>query len=296
MSNTETVTINTGDEAAKGPSIEEQYKALQAEGLVDPTGDVPGQKDAQGGAEPGAGEGADDNDASSVPEKFRNADGSLNAEALLKSYQELERSKSRGEPSDNGETPESVQATPEERKAAEDATQKAGLNLQEVSAEWWSNGGLKDETYTKLADAGYPKEMVDIYIEGLTGRTTQVVDQVHALFGGDEDGAAAYDEMAEWAADNLSDAEIEAYDRAVNSGNAASALIAVRGLKAQWEATLAADADEEPEETVTAKGGKVSGNVYTHPDEYMADLNDERYETNEAFRRQVMSKLARSNI
>lgn len=292
MSNTESVTINTGDEGNKGPSLEEQLETLQKEGLIDPEGDVPGQdEDAQGGAEPGSEDGATDDDASSVPDKFKNPDGTVNTEALLKSYKELEQKNSQKDEDDTEAQPQEAAVTEEERKAAEEATKKAGLDLNEVSAEWWENDGLSDATYTKLAEAGYPKEMVDIYIEGLTSRTVNTSASAYEIAGGED----KYEEMAEWASDNLSEAEVAAYDKAVNSKDAETALMAVRGLKARYDSEMAKDASEEPEEVVTSKG-QVKGDVYESMDDYMADMNDPKYDENETFRKKVMAKLARSNI
>ena len=76
---------------------------------------------------------------------------------------------------------------------------------------------------------------------------------------------------------------------------AATVVMAVKGLKATMDAAVKATASEEPDEQI-GKGGKVAAAVYETLDDYMADLNDPRYDTNETFRRQVMAKLDRSNV
>ncbi|WP_349434237.1 hypothetical protein [Pararhizobium sp. A13] len=272
---------------ATGPSLEEQYEALKAEGLV--SDDVPGATTeatpvAQGGAD-GDQEGAEER-PSWLPAKFNTVEEYV-------TYNEGLEAKL-ANPKATAEEPQGAQATAEETAAAEEATKKAGLDLGTVSQEWATNGGLTDETYTKLADAGYPREMVDIYIEGLTNRANAVERQAHELVG----GADTYGEMIDWAIDNLSPEDQEAFDAAVNSNNPRQAMLAIKGLKADWEAALQvelADASQEPEAPLNGKGAPAA-NVYQTLDDYMEDLNDPRYDTNETFRNQVMQKLSRSKI
>lgn len=290
MTAQQTVTINTGDEGAKGPSLDEQYKALVDEGLISDDGDVPGktpgETESQGG-DKGAKKGSNEERPSWLPEKFKSV------EDYVKSYEELERKLGAGGKKTE-ETPsedKSAQPTAEERKAAEEATKKAGLDLSAISAEYAENGGLTEDTYTKLEAAGYPKEMVDIYIEGLTNRLNATTNAAYEITGGEE----AYGEMIDWAIANLSPEEQDAFDRAVNSNNKATVVMAVKGLKATMDAAVKANASEEPAEQIT-RSGKTATTVYETLDDYMADLNDPRYDTNESFRRKVMEKLDRSNI
>ena len=281
MTNTQTATIT--ETSSSEPSLEAQYEALKAEGLV--SDDAEGASTetpevAQGGAE-GEQDGGEDR-PSWLPEKF------ATVEDYLAYVKELEEGKTKDDPAD---TDEVAEPTPEERKAAEEATARAGLDLNTVSKEWFDNGGLTADTYDKLAKAGYPKEMVDIYIEGLTSRTNSVTNDAYAVVGGEE----KYGEMIDWAIDNLSDAQQKAFDAAINSNNPAKAMLAIKGLKADWTAALAADASQEPEVQINGKGGPKS-DTYASLDDYMEDLNDPRYDTNETFRNKVAAKLARSSI
>lgn len=295
MAQYESSTITGEATNSPNPSLEEEYAALQKEGIIDPEGDTPGEDpNAQGGAEDGSAGGAEDG-TPSVPEKFLNEDGTVNTEALLKSYQELEKRQSKGddEYDDDVSEHEYAPATEEERAAAEEATEAAGLDLNEVSQEWFENNGvLSDDTYDALDEAGYPREMVDIYIEGLTSRTSNTINAAYEVSGGEE----GYEAMAEWASQNLSQEEINAYDAVVNGSNKAAVVMAVRGLKAQYDAAMSKDSSEEPEEVISAKGGRTRGDTYEDMAQYMADMDDPRYETSEAFRAKVAAKLGRSNI
>ncbi|MER9205200.1 hypothetical protein [Mesorhizobium sp. M0771] len=284
----QTVTLNTGDEGNKGPSIEDQYKALVEEGVIADDGDIPGQEAKASTEKDAPAKDSNEERPSWLPAKFKTV------EAFLKSHEELEKKLGSGKkeeaPVEEAETPK-PQASVEERKAAEDATKKAGLDLSTVSQEYLDKGGLTDETYTKLDAAGYPKEMVDIYIEGLTNRLNVTSNAAYDVTGGQE----GYGEMIDWAIANLTEDEQGAFDRAVNSNNKATVLMAVKGLKATMDAAVKANASEEPAEQIS-KGGKTPTTTYESLDDYMADLNDPRYDTSETFRRKVMEKLDRSSI
>ncbi|KQR67874.1 capsid assembly protein [Rhizobium sp. Leaf341] len=274
-------------DGATGPSLEEQYEALKAEGLVsdDDTGASTGATPvAQGGAEGDHEEASTDDERPSwLPAKYKTV------EEYVAYVSELEAKQ--GGTADDTAAPKGNEPTAEERAAAEAATTKAGLDLNTVSQEWADNGSLTAETYTKLADAGYPKEMVDIYIEGLTNRANAVQSQAFELVG----GADSYGEMIDWAIQNLSDEDQAAFDSAVNSNNPRQAMLAIKGLKADWEASLMEDLSYEPESPVSTKGA-APVNTYQSLDDYMEDLNDPRYDTNESFRASVMAKLSRSKI
>lgn len=239
---------------------------------------------------------------SGIPEKFKGEDGNVDVQKLLKSYKELEKMKGRQqEEADDADAdddyheddprrttdPNGSEVTEEERKAAEEATKKAGLDLPSVSQEWWDNGGLSEETYGKLANAGFPKEMVDTYIDGLVARNSSTEIAAYDAVGGQD----AYSEMIEWAAGSLSPAEIAAYDAVVNSGSKSQVVMAVKGLQARYAATKA----NEPSEQITPRGGVSKGSVYESYAEMERDMSDPRYGQDPAYTRKVEAKAMRSN-
>lgn len=286
---TETVTIKP-TENPNNPTIEESYQQLIEEGYVDnDSGEIttePNVSDNTG-------------DTPSSLEKFRDPKtGQIDYAKLEKSYLELEKMKARPKQSEddddyypddsNDDYDEYPEPTEEDREFADEVTREAGLDLQEVSDEWATNGDLSEDTYSALEDAGYPREAVETYINGLVSGNMALANEAYGVVG----GAAEYDAMIDWAIDNLSDDEHGAFDSAVNSGNKAMVLQAVRGLNARY-ASANDDGTREPASTESGRAA-VSKNSYKHLDEYMADLNDPRYETSEGYRNQVMIKLGNS--
>ncbi|MCF4099792.1 capsid assembly protein [Maritalea mediterranea] len=299
MSNSnENSVVISGEEYEPGPSLEESYEALKKEGIVTDEGEGVASEPnegAQGGAEEGdAGQDSNEDRPDWLPSKFKTP------EELSKAYEELQRKLSEGkqESSDDEQTDDSddnseteTKVSEEEVKAVKDATDKAGLDLNVIQQEWYDEGGLKDETYEALEKAGYPRDMVDTYIDGLVARTGDVVMSGFEAAGGQE----AYGEMIEWASQNLSDEEQQAFDKAVTSKDKNTVLMAIKALKADWQAAVSNDDTQEPEETVEASGA-VKGNAYQSLDDYIADLSNPQYDQSETFRQKVAEKLARSDI
>jgi hypothetical protein len=227
-----------------------------------------------------------------LPEKFKSP------EDLAKAYGELEKKfstrtkelpveetptdENAEEENDNTDEPETVED--EARKTVEDA----GLDFDELSTKYWENGELDQASYEKLEKAGIPKAIVDQYIAGQEALLTATRNSVYESVGGE----TRYAEMTQWAADNLSKDEVIAYNRAVNSGDMASAMMAVKGLKARYDA----DAGFEPSREVRGETAKTGASTYRSIAELEKDMGDKRYWNDPAFRKDVERKLARSNI
>ena len=106
-----------------------------------------------------------------------------------------------------------------------------GLDISEFEQEFDATGGLSEESYAKLEQAGLGKAVVDSYIAGRTALLEGFISDVKGLAGG-EDG---YRAITEWAdKGGLTDAEKESYNRVMNSGDKALIKLAVSGLVAKY--------------------------------------------------------------
>ena len=224
------------------------------------------------------------------------------AEDLAKAYSELEKKfSSRGkedvtietqsddsttDTSAEGDNSEEETQTPEEK--ARQVTKEAGLNFDELSAAYWENGQLDEAHYTKLEQAGIPKAIVDQFIAGQEALLTATRQSVFSSVGGEE----AYNEMTAWAAENFTKEEVDAYNKAVNSGDTNIAMMAVKGLKGRYDATVGF----EPTRQVKGSSTKTGSSVYRSVAELEKDMSDPRYKNDPAFRKDVERKLSRSDI
>ena len=162
-----------------------------------------------------------------------------------------------------------------------------------------NNGTLTDDMYTDLNKAGFNKTMVDSYLEGVRNQVgmeqAQVneapvlsdteVAEVHSIAGGKQ----GYEQLMAWASDNISDADAKNFDEVVETGNKAAVTFAVKALFGQYE-----DAVGRYSNLVT---GKVApAEVYRSMAQVVSDMNDPRYDRDEAYRDDVQAKLQRSNL
>lgn len=217
-----------------------------------------------------------------IPEKFWDAEkGEVRVEDLAKSYAELEKNK--GKPA---EQPKVADKAPEgEQPDAEKALADKGLDYDSFSKEFQDAGELSEDSYKKLSDAGIPKNMVDAYIEGQRALATQWTNTTYEVAGGQEQ----YHKMVGWAAENLSHDEKVAFNESI-SGNEAQMKLAVSGLKQKYESTNG----KSP--SLFGGGNSVAASGYQSAAQMTADMRDPRYAKDPAFRKQVESRIANSNI
>lgn len=227
-----------------------------------------------------------------VPEKFWDASkGAVNTEALLKSYTELEKARAPQEqapaPAAEAEAkPSSDGRVKVEEKQAQDAN--AAL-FDGARTEWAEKQELSAETYENLQKAGYPRQMVDMYLAGVRAETEKTLSTLYGYVG----DQATFDAMTQWAGTAMSKEEAEAYNSALD--NPALRENAVRGLYARYQAANAAAPKPSEGNLVTPSGANaMSGETYTSRDQLIADQKDPRYQTDSAFRANVAAKLERS--
>lgn len=213
-----------------------------------------------------------------LPEKFENA------EAFAEAYKALEVKQGTA----GDET--SADNTTEDVKPAEDAKVVAGVTQEEMqrySQNYNTNGGLAEEDYADLQAKGLSREMVDTYIKGQLSLNSQYESNVHAEVGGVEQ----YAKITEWATAALSTEELDIYDSAMESGNAAQALSAARGLSARYQV-------EHGKEPTLLAGSTSQGTNegYASMAEMKADMRNPKYAVDPAFRDMVTRKIESSTV
>jgi hypothetical protein len=219
-----------------------------------------------------------------VPDKFWDAEkGEIRTDDLLKSYQELEKAKATppkaDDPPKEGTPPTELS---DAEKAAQAAVESVGLDFTPFSQEFAEKGELSEDSFKKLSDKGIPREMVQDFIAGQQALSAQREAKAFSAVGGKEQ----FDRAATWASQNLSAAELEAYNKGVN-GTEAEMLQAVQGLNAKY----AAANGSEPKLLGGNPGGSNTAGFRSQA-EMTAAMSDPRYEKDAAYRQDVINKLA----
>ena len=225
-------------------------------------------------------EGLDNPEASDrpewLPEKFNSV------EDMAQAYESLEQKLGS---QDEEEYEEELED--DELESIVDGLEEEGIDFDSLSQEFAELGGLTEDSYDSLVEAGIPRSMVDQFIDGQMAVATQMQQEAFEQVGGQE----AYEDMVSWASDNMQEASIDAFNNAVNSGNIETANLAIQGLHAQYRSVNGSEPSLVMGETKSVTGG-----VFDSAAQLTQAMRDPRYESDSAYRQQVASKLSRSNI
>ena len=165
----------------------------------------------------------------------------------------------------------------------------APFDMQALTQEYAETGQLADTSYKTLEDAGISREYADRYIEGQKAIGAQLGNQVMSQVGGKEDYAA----MVDWAKQNYSEDQIQAYDSSVNSGNMNTALLAAKGLMSDYQGSTGSVGKTYGGQSPS---GEVHGDTFRSNAEVVSAMRDSRYENDLAYRQDILDKLDRSDI
>lgn len=203
-----------------------------------------------------------------LPEKFETP------EDMAKAYAEAERK---------------LSAPKETKESKADKTKETAAPSNEVissaTEEFSNNGELSDKTYESLAQAGLPREMVDAYIAGQQSLVDSQTTAIHETVG----GAGEYEAMANWASENLSDDELDAYNDIVEGGTVSQATVAVKGLYAQYKALGGGEPSLEKGGTSAADAGV---KPYGSAAEVTRAMRDPKYAEDAGYRKLVEQRLS----
>ena len=226
------------------------------------------------------------------------------AEELERAYGELERKLGEKDnqdsgPSDEAEVPETEEVSEEERETTE-VSEGAQL-ITDASSEYWENDGkLTPETIEKFSSMS-SKDLVSAYMElqannpdalgnneaSVQDITESTINEVKNFAGGEQ----AYNNLVQWAGNNLDQQSIDAFDSIINTGTVAAIKIAVSGLKQQYQ-----DANGYEGTMLSGKAPKAeSQDVFRSQAELVRAMSDRRYDQDPAYRQDVIAKLERSD-
>ena len=112
--------------------------------------------------------------------------------------------------------------------------------------------------------------------------------QLFEMIGGEQ----VYKNMLDWAGETLDKEEIQMYDSVMSKGDPNSICFAVQALNSKYT-----DAVGKEGQLLTGRTSASSAdNVYRSQSELVAAMSDKRYDTDPAYRSDVMRKLENSDL
>ena len=230
------------------------------------------------------------------------------AEELESAYIDLQRKlgSSDGENLDdeNDSQEETEDDTEEDNPFENDTTAQA---IFQAANEWEDDGELTPETMEALSQMD-SKDLVEAYYRiqeyaplaeerGLldtetaepteaTGLTDSNINDIQNAVGGEQ----AYNQMIQWAGENFTPQEIQAYDNALEAGNMDNINLALQALYYRYTDSVGVEGDMIQGKAAAAVDG------FRSQAEVVRAMGDPRYEDDPAYRQDVYNKLERSNL
>ena len=235
------------------------------------------------------------------------------AEELESAYIELQRKlgSSDGENLDDNDSQEETEDATEEEVDNPFENDETAQAIFQASEEWGEDGELTPETMESLSQMD-SKDLVETYYRIMehaedpevkaylqnqesaeptetvesTGLTDSNINDIQNAVGGEQ----SYNQMIQWAGENFTPQEIQAYDNALEGGNMDNINLALQALYYRYT------------DSVGVEGNMIQGKAAQTVDgfrsqaEVVRAMGDERYENDPAYRQDVYNKLERSNL
>ncbi len=187
----------------------------------------------------------------------------------------------------------STEATPEETPEPNTPDNQANL----LDTMWSEKGEWSEDTMQQLSKLE-AKDVAQMYLEyrsnveqsGPPTSTEFSEEAITALYntaGGEQE----YNSMMGWAKDNLTEQEINMYDSVMDRGDTESAFFAVQALRYKYLDSVGTDG-----KMLTGRAPSNTADVFRSQAELVEAMSDPRYESDPAYRSDILSKLDRSDL
>ncbi len=220
-----------------------------------------------------------------------------NAEQLEAAYLSLQ--KKLGQQEEEYDYEESDEGYAEEEGSDEEVSDEAPAVslINEASEEYYANDGtLSEETIERFSEMS-STDLVNAYLEIQANNPQapqQVVEMSEAQINSVQNaagGEANYNKVIEWAASNLPEAQIDAFDSVIDTGNPAAIGIAFQGLQSKYN-----ESNGYEGRMLQGKAADSRGDVFRSQAQLIAAMSDPRYDNDPAYRADVVEKLERSDV
>ena len=223
-------------------------------------------------------------------------------EDLAASYKELEGKLGTVTEEDQPQTEEEQTETNDTEFNAEEfygdglasVLEEVGIDPQEISNRFTESGEINEDDYTKLGEAGFSKQVIDTYLDGLRGGATSGEDIATAQIQGIKDSVGGddnYGKMVSWAIENLPAEEVKEFNTLTETANATAIKFAVQGLYSQYNNAMGVEPN-----LVSGKASSSGPTPYRSTAEVVTAMSDPRYGKDVTYTEDVQRRLGGSDV
>lgn len=205
-----------------------------------------------------------------------------NAQDLESAYLELQKKL--------GEGNEEAEEEGEMEDAEEFESTPATDMISAASQEFAENGELTPETRDALAEMD-SAELLDAYMSLAQPPSPDLTDSDVSSLKASVGGEESYNQITGWAAEALSEVELDAFNTTVDSGSLAQIQMVMAGLQARYQAENGYEGTQ-----LQGKAPSNSRDTFRSQAEVVEAINDPRYDRDPAYRNDILMKLERSDV
>lgn len=163
-----------------------------------------------------------------------------------------------------------------------------GVDFNQAIKEYNEYGALSSKTMADLAQAGYPSEVIEGFIESRQNLESEFTNAVYNSAGGEQ----TYNKVIEWAQGNLSNKVLSSFNRAIDNNNLEAVTLMFEGMKAKM---IAKQGTRNP----TIMGGGVTTGGYkgfSSKQEVVEAMSDPRYGADPSYTRAIEMKMYYTHV
>ena len=168
--------------------------------------------------------------------------------------------------------------------------EEVGIDPVDISNRFAENDEISEDDYSKLTDAGFSRQIVDTYLDGLrnAGMAGEVDAQgIRDSVGGDE----SYQQKVSWAIENLPADDVKAFNKLTDTGDGPAIKLAVQGIYSQYNNAMGVEPSRYSGRAST--GGPTP---FRSTQEVVTAMSDPRWEKDVSYTENVKARLAGSNV
>ena len=167
--------------------------------------------------------------------------------------------------------------------------EEVGIDPVDISNRFAENDEISEDDYSKLSEAGFSRQIVDTYLNGLRNDGAGEVDAqgIRDSVGGDE----SYQQMVSWAIENLPADDVKAFNKLTDTGDGPAIKLAVQGIYSQYNNAMGIEPN-----LYSGRASTSGPTPFRSTAEVVTAMSDPRWEKDVSYTENVKARLAGSNV
>ena len=168
-----------------------------------------------------------------------------------------------------------------------DGKYKAAQEVEQAQIDLTSDDGEVQSDAEDTSEEQEEEETEEEVVDEDYGFTDEDIQNLQSIAG----GAEQYNEMIEWAAENVPSHEVEMFNQVMDMESPEAAFFAIHALRYAYQNAVGYEG-----RMLQGKAAADNPEVFRSQAELVAAMDDPRYEKDPAYRMDVEQKLSRSNL